>query len=140
MREEANAALFGRGTGWPAESFLSAYNDNRLDAAVATLEDSLVAGALLKLIGPVVKQWSGLPVNLHTALTEIMGKKVAKSARWPNTSSKFGNELRRIAPQIRMHSLSINFEKTREGRLFTAVTAVVPVMHAPHATANSVKS
>jgi len=42
----------GRGLGWLAESFLSAYNDNRRDATIATLEDSLVAGWL------TVEAWS----------------------------------------------------------------------------------
>jgi hypothetical protein len=130
----------GRGLGWPAESFLSAYNDNRLDATVATLEDSLVAGALLQLIGPVVKQWSGTPVNLHTALTQIMGKKVATSARWPKTSSKFGNELRRIAPQLRMHGVAVNFVRTHKGRFINLTMAGVPIISPTRATASPIKS
>jgi len=130
----------GRGLGWPAESFLSAYNDNRWDATIAALEDSLMAGTLLRLIGPVVKQWSGTITKLQTALTQIVGKKTAASARWPKTSSTLGNELRRIAPQLRMHGLSINFEKNREGRLVTLTTAHVRIIQAPHVTSNPIES
>jgi len=130
----------GRGLGWPAGSFLSAYNDNRLDATVATLEDSLVGTALLRLVCPLVKHWSGTTTKLHEALTQVVGKKIAASARWPKTSSMLGNELRRIAPQLRMHGLSINFEKIREGRLVTLTTAHVPIMQAPHVTSSPIES
>ena len=50
----ADYAVFGeavdRGLKWPAGSFLSAYNDNRLDATIATIEDALVGTALLRLV------------------------------------------------------------------------------------------
>ena len=108
----ADFATFGEavgcGLGWPAGSFLSAYNDNRRDTTMATLEDSLVAEAVVVLVGTVIRQWTGTPTKLHAALTEIVGKKNAASAIWPKSSSKLGNELRRIAPQLRMHGVSIN--------------------------------
>jgi hypothetical protein len=37
---------------WPAGPFLSAYNDNHLDATVAPFEDSLVGTPLLRLVCP----------------------------------------------------------------------------------------
>jgi hypothetical protein len=44
-------------------------------------------------------------------------KKVAAAfARWPNEPGQFSKELRRIAPQLRLHGLSINFIRTAEGR------------------------
>jgi hypothetical protein len=39
-----------------------------------------------------------------------------------------------------MRGLFSHFAATDDHRLIIAVTAVVPVMHAPHATANPVKS
>ena len=137
----ADFALFGeavsRGLGWPAGSFLSAYNDNRWHATVASLEDSPVGTALLRLISPVMKQWSGTTTKLHQALTLIVGKKIAASARWPKTSSMLGNELRRIAPQLRIHGLSIGFERTSDARLVTLKTTHVPIIQAPHVTPDS---
>ena len=36
---------------------------------------------------------------------------------WPKSSSTFGAELRRIAPQLRVHGISIHFERRREGSI-----------------------
>ena len=76
----------GRGMGWPAGSFLSAYNDNRRDATMATLEDSLVAEALVALCGTVVTQWSGTPTELHSVLTQIVGRKIPPRPAGQNRS------------------------------------------------------
>jgi hypothetical protein len=131
----------GRGLGWPAGSFLSAYNDNRLDATVATLEDSPVGTALLWLAHRMPKPWSGTTTKLHGRLTQLVGKKIAVSARWPKTSSALGNELRRIAPQLRMHGLSINFERTRESRSITLTAIRAPIVPSPsHVTSSPIKS
>jgi hypothetical protein len=34
---------------------------------------------------------------------------------WPKSASALGTELRRIAPQLRVHGISIHFERRREG-------------------------
>jgi hypothetical protein len=46
----------------------------------------------------------------------------------------------RIFAKFRMHGLFIHFATTDDYGPIMAVTAVVPVMHAPHATATPVKS
>jgi hypothetical protein len=43
----------------------------------------------------------------------------ALGPRWPKTISKFGSELRRIAPQLRLHGISINFERRGGDRVVT---------------------
>jgi hypothetical protein len=43
-------------------------------------------------------------------------------------------------PKFRMRGLFVHFAATAVHRLVTAVTVVVPVMHAPHVTASPVKS
>ena len=40
----------GRGLGWPTETFLAAYLDNRRQATLSTLEDSILANMLLKQV------------------------------------------------------------------------------------------
>jgi hypothetical protein len=56
-------------------------------------------------------------VNLYQAMSQIAGKKITAGARWPKSVHAFGNELRRIAPQVRLHGLSIKFERRSDGRL-----------------------
>jgi hypothetical protein len=38
---------------------------------------------------------------------------------WPKTFSAFGTELRRIAPQLRVQGIAINFERKHGGRIVT---------------------
>ena len=37
----------------------------------------------------------------------------------PKTPGAFGNELRRLAPQLREYGISINFKKTHRARVIT---------------------
>jgi hypothetical protein len=106
----------GRGLGWESEAFLAAYNDNRKAATEAILEDSSVAPMVLALTRVGVN-WSGTPQQLYETITKIAGHKLGP--RWPTTVGKFGVELRRIAPQLRLHGLSVNFERKRDARIIT---------------------
>jgi hypothetical protein len=106
----------GRGLGWTSDSFQATYNANRKEATLTLLEDSALGSILLQL-APQTTMWVGSSAELLAALTNMVGKKVARSARWPKTPIQFSNELRRIAPQIYMHGLSIHFSRNRDKRL-----------------------
>ncbi len=50
---------------------------------------------------------------------EGRGRIASLGPRWLKTISKFGSELRRIAPQRRLHGISINFERRGGDRVVT---------------------
>ncbi len=56
---------------------------------------------------------------MYALLTRIVSKKDAAPADWPKTTATFSNELRRLAPQLRMHGVSVGFERRHEGRIIT---------------------
>ena len=105
----------GRGLGWEPGTFLSTYTDNRKEATLTELLDSPLGNALLQ-VASLIPEVSETPGKLHAKLTEIVGKKVAASADWPKTTGSFGNALRRLAPQLRLHGVSISFERRHDGR------------------------
>jgi hypothetical protein len=76
---------------------------------------------LLELATSILN-WETSPTELFRILTEKVGQRVARSAGWPKTLRRFGNELRRLAPQLRMHGLSVSFSKGRDSQLVTLVT------------------
>jgi hypothetical protein len=41
---------------------------------------------------------------------------------------KLSNELRRLASQLRMHGLNVNFERRHEGRIITLKSERVPIV------------
>jgi hypothetical protein len=71
---------------------------------------------------------SETPTKLYAKLTEIVGKKIAASANWPKNTEKFGNELRRLAPQLRMHGVNVSFERRHEGRIIILKSERVPIV------------
>ena len=115
----------GRGLGWEPGSFLSTYIDNRKEATLTDLLDSPVGKVLLK-VARVKPVFSASPAILHAKLTQLVGKKVAASADWPKTTAKFGQELRRLAPQLRMHGVSVHFDRRNEGRTITLKSEQAP--------------
>ena len=108
------AEAVGRSLGWPAETALLDYSDNRVEAAIAQLEDSPVAAVLL---GPdMTDDWSGTPSDLLFELTAFAGRK-AQSPRWPKSPACLTVELRRIAPQLGMHGKLVNVSRHHNGRV-----------------------
>jgi hypothetical protein len=73
-------------------------------------------------------------------LNYIVGKKIATSAEWPKTSGKFGSELRRLAPQLRLHGMSISFGRQNDGRTITLTSERVPIVPPSPRTINEVKN
>ncbi len=122
----ADFAAFGEAVGqtlqWPAGTFLADYHDNRREATVTQLEDSMVAAVLLgnahRLDG-----WSGTASELLALLARGVSKKTASSYRWPKSPERLTNEIRRISPQLRINGLSVTFERNRERRLITITNA-----------------
>ena len=116
----------GRGLGWEPGTFLSTYTDNRKEATLTDLLDSPLGNLLLR-VAHKITGLAGTPARLHASLTRIVGKKVAASADWPKTSEKLGCELRRLAPQLRMHGMSVSFERRNDGRIITLRSERVPI-------------
>ncbi len=110
----------GRGLGWGEETFFSVYGENRREAAKASLEESPLAEILLESASfGGRREWTRSSSDLLADLSQSASRAVRASARWPKTPRALSNELRRIAPQLRMHGVSVTFSRTRESRLIT---------------------
>jgi hypothetical protein len=112
----------GRGLGWQAGDFTSVYGNNRFEASATALENSPIGNLLLQ-VAPNVLELECSPTELLEMLAEKAGKKVARSAAWPKTPRNFTDELRRLAPQLRMHGLSVVYSRNRSGSVVKLVSA-----------------
>ena len=123
-----------RGLGWGAETFVSTYKDNRKEATQVLLEDSPVASVMLAL-ARIGVNWSGKAQELYQGAVNIVGRRFGPG--WPKTISMFATELRRIAPQLRLHGLSISFERRGKDRVIilktegASATAELPLIDIP---------
>jgi putative DNA primase/helicase len=108
-----------QGVGWPPGAFVTAYRANRHAASSVSLEESLVAQALLELAkyhGP----WKGTLTQFLELIAEWTGYHSSTTPGWPKTPSRAAVELRRIAPQLRMFGLSVTFDRSfKTGRIVT---------------------
>jgi len=82
------------------------------------LKDSTVGNILLGERSRL-QDWTGTPTELLAALTKVAPKKLAHSAAWPKSPGWLTNELRRIAPQLRMHGISVAFSRNVPGRVLS---------------------
>jgi hypothetical protein len=64
--------------------------------------------------------WSGKPQELYQSVVKVAGEQLGPN--WPKTISMFDSELRRIAPQLRLHGLSISFERKGHVRVVSLKT------------------
>jgi hypothetical protein len=124
----------GRGLGWPPETFLAAYLDNRQQATLSTLEDSILANVLLKQVemGFGLMEWNYPASEMLAKLTLSLDRRIARSPGWPKTPATFGNELRRLAPTLAENGLFVIFKRSRKGRLIILTTR--PHLHQAEAT------
>ena len=110
------AEAVGRNLGWPAQTAILDYNDNRVEAVTAQLEDSPL-GTFLLGDAYQVPDWTGAPARLLAEFSMLAGERVATSPRWPKSARAFTVELRRIAPMLRAHGIFVNVFRTHQGRV-----------------------
>jgi hypothetical protein len=119
----ADFAAFGEAVGltlqWPAGLFLDDYQDNRRAATMTPLEDSIVGTTLLQHYPHMVKDWICTPSQMLSSLALGVSPAVTKSLGWPKSPARLTNELGRIAPQLRMHGLSVTISRNHQGRRIT---------------------
>ena len=108
-----------QGVGWAAGTFVTTYRANRQTASSVSLEESLMAQALLELAkyqGP----WKGTLTQFLELIAETTGYHAITTPGWPRTPSRAAVELRRIAPQLRMVGVSVTFDRSfKDGRIVT---------------------
>ncbi len=108
----------GRALGWPDDTFLSLYRENRREAARESLEESIVALVLLNTaeLDGFREEWKSSPSEMLAELRAEVPRSVLKSPQWPKNSQRFGIELRRIAPLLRTHGIIVTFGRSETER------------------------
>jgi len=103
------------------------------------LEDSPLTDILLEL-APHKLDWVRTASDLLAELTAWAGKRVTASPRWPKTPRSLSVALRRIAPQMGMHGVSIAFLRTDEKRFIEIISTKPPIPEEPHVSVGDIES
>ena len=103
-------------------------------------EDSPLTDILLEL-APHKLDWIRTASDLLAELTTWAGKRVTASPRWPKTPRSLATHLRRIAPPMRMHGVSMTFLRTREKRFIEIISTKPPIPEeSPHVSVSGIES
>jgi hypothetical protein len=120
--------------GWPANSFVAAYARNRSSAHELALDASPIALPLRVLAAR--GRWLGTASELLAVLAKMVSEDVARARDWPASSGSLGNQLRRLAPNLRAVGIGVAFDREAgTGRRLVTIstdpnsvaTAVTPV-------------
>jgi hypothetical protein len=109
----------GRGLGWPEGEFLAAYAENRREATTSAIEASVLATTILRVTRSIgFKEWTDSATRWVDQLSRDAGSK-ARRTLMPKTPTALGSELRRLAPALREHGVSVTFNRTPDARTIT---------------------
>jgi len=106
-----------RGLGWGARSFLSQYKANRREACSSALGDCPVAEAARGLLEYFARPMEETASELLALLAGFAPRQIKRSAQWLKRARALSVALRRLAPQLRMIGIIVEFDRQRSGRL-----------------------
>jgi hypothetical protein len=98
-----------RALGLNAGEFVDIYNKNRNDANNLALEYSLIAPIIVDLVADKL-EWVGIAKNIKDILDIKSDPLAQRSPFYPKSSLKVANDLRRIAPNLRLSGINVEFE------------------------------
>jgi hypothetical protein len=99
--------------GWKPGTFLSAYEANRASANELVLDSSDVATLLRASVGD---EWAGTASQLLMMLNEKADDATRKRRDWPSSPQTLSGLLRRLAPNLRLAGIELDFEREGHGR------------------------
>jgi hypothetical protein len=103
--------------GWKPGSFQRAYRANRGTGNETALESSLIYEPLCQfLTQPHNERWEGRPSELLSALNGSVGEQKTKAKGWPTNPRGLRAALQRIAPNLRMIGIKVEFPDTRTAK------------------------
>jgi len=100
------------GLGWPAGSFLTAYQSNRGTAHALALDASVIVPPLVKITVP----WEGTAAELLEALAANVDPSVLRQEGWPKGPRALGAALRALTPNLRTAGIEVSFERESHTR------------------------
>jgi len=97
---------------WLPGSFLSALAGNRAAANETALDASAVGLEIRRLLAER-ESWRGTATELFQELERRNGDTSRRPRGWPRSAKALSGDLRRLAPNLRLVGLGVEFEQTR---------------------------
>ena len=109
-----------RAMGWHQNTFMSAYNHNRMLSTETSLESDPVGQAIIHLDQV---SWKGTATGLLDMLSNQVSDTVRRSKSWPTTARWLSSNIRRLVPAFRKIGIEVEFN--REGSSGTRYITII---------------
>jgi hypothetical protein len=100
--------------GWPAGTFLKAYERNRDEANSLSLDASVIGTLIQEMAAQ--GEWVGTATELWKKLEDLGGENVQKQAGWPKNGRAVSGQLKRIAPNLRARGVMVRWLPRTSGK------------------------
>lgn len=101
--------------GWPEGSFMKAYNDHQNHASRVTLQNDLVANALVDMLASKEGEFSGSATELYNDLVGRFGNDLKYMKGWPKNPRGLSSRLNRMKPSLVKCGMVIENRHTSTG-------------------------
>lgn len=105
-----------RALGWPAGTFITAYNGNVAEQHQEALSSSIIGETVLSFTDNQGGAWDGTAKDLLEALGNHAGKTVTEKKEWPKNAKALGGMMRRVAPNLRAVGIGVEFFRDKSRR------------------------
>jgi hypothetical protein len=103
------------GFGWAEGSVLGAFRENQESALITSLEGSLLATAIQKLVADS-GEFGGEPNDLHRTLELQIAEAQRKGRGWPKNAQAMSSKLTLLSPALRHLGIEIRQSSSGRGR------------------------
>jgi hypothetical protein len=104
------ASACEQAAGWRRGEFVSAYSSNQAAANAFALEGSCLAVAILSVMA-TMDSLEDTAAGLLKTLSEVVGEEIRRQRNWPKSPRALANEIRRLAPILRVHGIAVDFSR-----------------------------
>jgi hypothetical protein len=101
--------------GWAPGEFLTAYLENRMNAARVAIEADAVASVILRMVEN--GRFNGTAEALLARLNMIATDDEKRAPGWPKTAHRLGNAVKRAAPALRRADIVVTSTRTKHARM-----------------------
>jgi hypothetical protein len=106
-----------RGLGYEPGVFLARYLANRREACSSALDDCPVASAVRDLLDYFKRPIETTASDLLSLLARFAPRPIRQSAQWPKSPRALSSAIRRIAPQLRVIGIAVEFDRGATARI-----------------------
>ena len=125
------------GLGWPAGSFLEAYNQSRAAASGQVLEASPLVAPLRAFLDGLLDLWEGTASALLDALNAGASEEVRRGKKWPKDPTRLAGTLKRLAPSLLADGIRYEtLPPTKKARLHRLAAIATPTAERNGGTAS----